>query len=329
MSNAEPLVAVKNIKKYYPVRQKAFFSGKGKKLHAVDGVSLEIYEGETFGLVGESGCGKTTLARQITGMEKPDQGQILYRGEPLDAQSIRKYRTQIQMVFQDPLSSLNPRRRVYDIIGDILIKNNICGKDETRSKVAGLLSRVGLDGELMYRYPGEFSGGQRQRIAIARAIAPDPKLIICDEAVSALDVSIQMQILELIKKLREELGISCLFIGHGLGAVGYISHRIGVMYLGRIVELASSEELFKDARHPYSRALISAIPYADPEKRNEVQLTKGEVPSAIDLPRGCAYAERCPCSTERCFKERPELTKIGSGEREHLCACFNPAEEGL
>lgn len=329
MSNTEPLVAVKDIKKYYPVRQTAFFAGKGKKLHALDGVSLELYEGETFGLVGESGCGKTTLARQITGMEKPDQGQILYRGKPLDAKRIQKYRTEIQMVFQDPLSSLNPRRRVYDIIGDILIKNNVCGKEEAQSKVAELLSRVGLEEELMYRYPGEFSGGQRQRIAIARAIALYPKLIICDEAVSALDASIQMQILDLIKKLREELGISCLFIGHGLGAVGYISHRIGVMYLGRIVELASSAELFRAARHPYSRALISAIPYADPEKRNKVQLTKGEVPSAIDLPEGCAYAERCPYSTERCFKERPELTKTGTGAEEHLCACFNPIEEGV
>ncbi|MBO6136982.1 MAG: ATP-binding cassette domain-containing protein [Lachnospiraceae bacterium] len=327
MNERKPLLSVKDLKKYYPVKNSALFAANRKVVHAVDGVSFDIYEGETLGLVGESGCGKSTVGRQIVGMEKSDAGELFFRGEKLDKAEFKRQRRQLQMIFQDPTASLNPKRRIYDILSDIMVENGICTRSEARDRVRGLLNEVGLPENAAERYPHEFSGGQRQRIAIARAISLSPRLIICDEPVSALDMSIQAQILNLLKKLQEDLGIAYLFIAHGLGSVRYISHRIAVMYLGRIVELASSAELFKKPCHPYSQALISAVPVADPQRRDSKRIiTSGEVPSSIDLPEGCAFAARCRFATERCRKEIPELKEVKNGGRDgsgHLCACFN------
>ena len=335
MSDREPLLSVRNLKKYYPVKNSAFLASNRKLVHAVDGVSFDIYEGETLGLVGESGCGKSTVGRQIVGMEQSDGGELFFCGKKLDKAEFKRQRAQLQMIFQDPTASLNPRRRIYDIISDIMVGNGVCTRAEARERVNGLLKEVGLPENSSERYPHEFSGGQRQRIAIARALSLSPKLIICDEPVSALDMSIQAQILNLLKELQSRLGVSYLFIAHGLGSVRYISHRIAVMYLGKIVELSSSAELFKNPRHPYSQALISAVPVANPEKRGvKRMITVGEVPSSIDLPEGCAYEARCPYATERCRRERPELVDINGGDgsgNKHLCACFNmeSAREGV
>lgn len=332
MNKNKPLLSVKDLKKYYPVKNSAFFPSNRKKVHAVDGVSFDIYEAETLGLVGESGCGKSTVGRQLSGMETFDEGELIFKGKELNAKEFKKHRSELQMIFQDPTASLNPKKRIYDILADIMLGNKICSKEEVRSRISALLDRVGLSENTFDRYPHEFSGGQRQRIAIARALSLSPKLIICDEPVSALDMSIQAQILNLLKELQESLGISYLFIAHGLGSVRYISHRIAVMYLGKIVELADSAELFKNPLHPYSKALISAVPVADPDRRREKRMiTVGEVPSAIDLPEGCAYAARCPYASDKCRREVPELSEVSSGEddrKKHLCACFNVTKKG-
>ena len=327
MGDREPLLSVRNIKKYYPVKNSAFFAANRKKVHAVDGISFDIFEGETLGLVGESGCGKSTVGRQIVGMEESDAGEVIFCGHRLDRAEYKAHRSELQMIFQDPTASLNPKRRIYDILSDIMIGNGVCTRQESHDRVKELLGEVGLPENAAERYPHEFSGGQRQRIAIARVLSLSPKLIICDEPVSALDMSIQAQILNLLKELQGRLGVSYLFIAHGLGSVRYISHRIAVMYLGKIVELAPSAELFRVPCHPYSQALISAVPMADPSKRDRKRIiTVGEVPSSIDLPEGCAYAARCPRATERCRREQPELKAVGTGgntDSGHLCACFN------
>lgn len=289
------LLSLKGLSKYFNVSS-GFLKGKSGTLKAVDNVSLDIYRGEAFGLVGESGCGKTTLGKMIAGLYTPTSGQIFFDGTDLASlrpRERRHYCKDIQMIFQDPYSSLNPRMTVEEIISEPMIVNKTHSGAEISKRVDKLLSCVGLATSYKNRYPHEFSGGQRQRIGIARAIAVHPKLIICDEAVSALDVSIQAQILNLLSDLRDEFGLTYLFIAHGLAAVKHISDRIGVMYLGSMVEIAPKEAIYDHPLHPYTKALISAIPIMDPLKRKNRILLKGDLPSPIDPPQGCRFASRC------------------------------------
>ena len=327
-TDTQPLLSVRGLKKEYPIKNSALLPSNRKAVHAVDGIDLDLYEGETLGLVGESGCGKSTVGRLLVGVEKPTEGEILYKGENLasmGSRAVSDIRTELQMIFQDSYSSLNPRKRVYDILAEPMVCHKLCMKAEAPLRVEELLAQVGLPKSAARRYPHEFSGGQRQRIAIARALSLNPKIIVCDEPVSALDMSIQAQILNLLKALQDELGISYLFIAHGLAAVHYISRRTAVMYLGKIVETADGGELFKRPLHPYSQALIAAVPPADPTvDMMEGALMQGEVPSAIDLPEGCRFADRCPKACERCRLEEPELKAVsGGGTEGHLVACWN------
>ncbi|MGI6051648.1 MAG: ABC transporter ATP-binding protein [Bilifractor sp.] len=328
----EVILSVRGLKKYFPVPNAGLKPQKRKYVHAVDGVSFDIMKGETLGLVGESGCGKSTVGRLLVGIEKPTEGEVLYRGRDLadmKSREARSVRTELQMIFQDSYSSLNPRKRVYDIISAPMIYHGLADKNTAPEKVRHLLELVGLPENSMRRYPHEFSGGQRQRIAIAKALSLNPNLIVCDEPVSALDMSIQAQILNLLKDLQDELGVTYLFIAHGLGAVHYVSHRIAVMYLGKIVETGSGSEVFRHPFHPYSEALIAAVPVADPTRRGSEDLVpKGEVPSAVDLPEGCRFAARCPYAQERCLHEQPELVNMAApGEPVHEAACFFRPEE--
>ncbi|MDO5301623.1 MAG: ATP-binding cassette domain-containing protein [Tissierellia bacterium] len=311
----EPLVRVENLKKYFKV-------GKGY-LQAVDGINLEIYPGETFGLVGESGCGKSTAGRTMLRLYEPTDGSIFFEGQDISKLSpaqMKQVRQEMQMIFQDPYASLDPRMTVQEIISEPLDIYNIGDAKQRKEKVIQLLKVVGLSGEHAQRFPHEFSGGQRQRIGIARALAVDPKFIICDEPISALDVSIQAQVVNLLKELQTDLGLTLLFIAHDLSMVRYISDRVAVMYLGHIMEVAPSEELYENPLHPYTRALMSAIPVADPEvqKKREIIELQGEVPSPIDPGPGCRFAERCPYADEGCFKERVELREI---TKDHQVAC--------
>ncbi|NLZ80267.1 MAG: ABC transporter ATP-binding protein [Clostridiales bacterium] len=319
----EPLIVVENLKKYYPVKGVGFFNYK-KKVHAVDGVNLEIREGETLGIVGESGCGKSTIGRQMVALEKPTSGRILFNGQDfskISKQGLYEIRTQFQMVFQDSDSSLNPRKQIYDILAAPMIYHNIVNKAGVDREINRILELVGLPQSVKSRYPHEFSGGQRQRIGIAKALSLNPKFIVCDEPVSALDVSVQAQILNLLKELQEEFKLTYLFIGHGLGAVRYVSDRIAVMYLGKIVEIADAEELFKNPMHPYSRALFDASPLPDPRMRERKRIVvSGEIPSAINPPKGCRFHPRCPHAIESCRKIEPVLTSA-SLEGNHLSAC--------
>ena len=323
--NQELLLSLKNLCKYFEIRN-GLFNHKKSYLKAVDNLSLDIYKGEAFGLVGESGCGKTTLGKMIAGLYHPTSGQILFNGTDLAAlnrNDRRRFCRDIQMIFQDPYSSLNPRMTVEEIIAEPMIVNHTHDKAEIGPRVEHLLNCVGLASSYKNRYPHEFSGGQRQRIGIARALAVSPKLIICDEAVSALDVSIQAQILNLLADLKEEFGLTYLFIAHGLAAVKHISDRIGVMYLGSMLEVAPKESIYNDPRHPYTKALISAIPVIDPKKRKERILLTGDLPSPIDPPQGCRFDSLCfmkcnqkdetqilkPCSANHlvdCIKETPD-----------------------
>ena len=325
--NQEILLSLKNLCKYFEIKS-GLFNHKKSYLKAVDNLSLDIYKGEAFGLVGESGCGKTTLGKMIAGLYHPTSGQILFNGTDLASLSRnerRRFCRDIQMIFQDPYSSLNPRMTVEEIIAEPMIVNHTHEKSEIGPRVEHLLNCVGLASSYKNRYPHEFSGGQRQRIGIARALAVSPKLIICDEAVSALDVSIQAQILNLLADLKEEFGLTYLFIAHGLAAVKHISDRIGVMYLGSMLEVAPKASIYDDPRHPYTKALISAIPVIDPKKRKERILLTGDLPSPIDPPQGCRFASRCfmkcnqkdeaqilkPCAPNHlvaCIKETPDLT---------------------
>ena len=318
--NKEYLVEVNNLKQYFPI--KAGF-GKTIPLKAVDGVSFAIKPGETLGLVGESGCGKTTVGRSLLHLYKPTSGDIFYNGQRVDEKSIQSMRKDMQMVFQDPYSSLNPRMTVEDIIGEPLDVHKLyTSKGERRDKILHLMELVGLNAEHATRYAHELSGGQRQRIGIARALATNPKFIICDEAVSALDVSIQAQVINMFEELQDKLGIAYLFIAHDLLVVHHISDRIAVMYLGRVVEIADADELNASPIHPYTQSLLSAVPYPDPKMAKERQriILEGDVPSPLHMPTGCAFRTRCKYATEQCAKECPTLTDRGNG---HQVACWN------
>ena len=316
----EYLVEVIYLIQYFPI-----IAGfvKSFPLKAVDGVSFAIKPGETLGLVGESGCGKTTVGRSLLHLYKPTSGDIFYNGQRVDEKSIQSMRKDMQMVFQDPYSSLNPRMTVEDIIGEPLDVHKLyTSKGERRDKILHLMELVGLNAEHATRYAHEFSGGQRQRIGIARALATNPKFIICDEAVSALDVSIQAQVINMFEELQDKLGIAYLFIAHDLLVVHHISDRIAVMYLGRVVEIADADELNASPIHPYTQSLLSAVPYPDPKMAKERQriILEGDVPSPLHMPTGGAFRTCCKNATEQCAKECPTLTDRGNG---HQVACWN------
>jgi oligopeptide transport system ATP-binding protein len=318
--SSEYLVEVKDLKQYFPIRT-GFM--KTTLLKAVDGVNFGIKPGETLGLVGESGCGKTTVGRTLLRLYKPTGGEIYYDGELITDQNMIKYRPKMQMVFQDPYSSLDPRMTVEEIIGEPLDVHKLCANSkDRRDKILSLMELVGLNAEHATRYVHEFSGGQRQRIGIARALAVDPKFIVCDEAVSALDVSIQAQVINMFEELQEKLGVAYLFIAHDLLVVRHISNRIAVMYLGRVVETADADELSDAPIHPYTQSLLSAVPIPDPKiaKSSSRIILEGDVPSPLNMPSGCAFRTRCRFATEQCAKECPSLTDRGGG---HMVACWN------
>ena len=320
VESGEILLEVKNLKKYYPVRT-GFI--KKTELKAVDDVSFFIRKGETLGIVGESGCGKTTLGRAVLRLEEPTSGDIIYEGESIIGKNMKEYRKKMQIVFQDPYASLDPRKTVSDIIGEAMDLQKLCkSKEERKEKILELMKLVGLNAEFYNRFPHEFSGGQRQRIGIARALAVNPGFIICDEPVSALDVSIQAQIINMLEELQETRKLTYLFIAHDLAIVKHISNRIGVMYLGHMVELAESAELYRSPIHPYTEMLLSAIPIADPDlsaARKRIRL-EGEVPSPLNPPSGCPFRTRCPKAGKACAESMPALREITPG---HFVACHN------
>ncbi|WP_426445892.1 ABC transporter ATP-binding protein [Paenibacillus sp. S-38] len=322
--SAPALLQVEGLKTYYPIRR-GMFSRTVGQIKAVDDVSLHIREGETLGLVGESGCGKSTLGRSIVRLEDPAAGTVRFEGKDitfLPRRELIPVRTRLQMIFQDPYSSLNPRKEIGDTLAEPLLAHHLADRRGVQVRVERLLDLVGLPRSHQRRYPHEFSGGQRQRIGIARALALEPKLIVCDEPVSALDVSIQAQILNLLADLQKELGLTYLFIAHGIGAVKYISTRIAVMYLGKIVELADKEALFRRPRHPYTQALLQAYPPPDPLLRTRKRVVlRGDVPSPADPPAGCRFHTRCPYVQERCRREEPPLSGEAGG---HAAACHFP-----
>lgn len=315
------LLEVEHLKKYFPVH-----GGVTRKItgyyKAVDDVSFSIEAGQTFGLVGESGCGKTTVGKSILRLIEPTDGVVRLDGQDVTQMSpkqLREQRKNMQIIFQDPYSSLNPRMTVESLIAEPMFEHKlVSGKAEAREQVSQLLTKVGLNPKDMHKYPHEFSGGQRQRVMIARAISVCPKVVVCDEPVSALDVSVQAQILNLMQDLQDEMGISYLFIAHGMPVVQHISQRVGVMYLGHLVEVADSMELFLHHTHPYTKALLSAIPNPDPDQPNDFDFVKGEVPSLIDPPPGCLFSNRCPYCTQKCKEEMPQLRQIAPG---HQVAC--------
>lgn len=319
MSN-EYLVEVKNLKQYFPVRNS---SGKLVPLKAVDDVSFAIRPGETLGLVGESGCGKTTVGRSLLRLYKPTAGEVWFDGNLVTDKNMHDYRKEMQMVFQDPYSSLDPRMTVEDIIGEPLDIHKLCkNRAERRERVLELMKTVGLNAEQATRYPHEFSGGQRQRIGIARALAVNPRFIVCDEPVSALDVSIQAQVVNMFEDLQQQLGMAYLFIAHDLLVVHHMSDRIAVMYLGKIMELADSDSVINHPIHPYTESLLSAVPIPDPKIARTRQriVLEGDVPSPMNMPQGCPFRTRCRYATEQCAAECPSLTDRGDG---HFVACWN------
>ncbi|MCT2343703.1 dipeptide ABC transporter ATP-binding protein [Niallia taxi] len=319
---SEPLLEIKNLKKYYPIK-KGVLSKTVGHVKAVDGLDFSIYPGETISLVGESGCGKSTTGRAIVKLDPPTEGSVLFEGKDmadLSKGELRKIRTQMQIIFQDPYSSLNPRKRIGDLLAEPLLAHKLASKEEVSKKVDQMLETVGLTKFHKGRYPHEFSGGQRQRIGIARALMLNPKLIVCDEPVSALDVSIQAQVLNLLKDLQKEFNLTYLFIAHGLGAVKYISDRIAVMYLGKIVELGKTADIFSKPKHPYTQALLSAYPIPNPHLRNRERIVvEGDVPSPANPPKGCRFHTRCPFAASICKEKEPVL----SGDN-HTVACHFP-----
>lgn len=323
---ATPLLQLESVHKYYSIK-KGLFSKTIGHIKAVDGVDLTVFPGETVGLVGESGCGKSTLGRSIVKLEEVSKGKVLFEGKdlaPLPLGQMRGIRRDLQMIFQDPYSSLNPRKRVVDLMTEPLKVLRGMTDGEALRQASWLMEIVGLPLSSLGKYPHEFSGGQRQRIGIARAVALKPKLIVCDEPVSALDVSIQAQILNLLKDLQQEFNLTYLFIGHGLGSVKYMSDRIAVMYLGKIVEFASAKALFEHPKHPYTKALLDAYPVPNPHLRNKERiLLQGDVPSPAAPPTGCRFHTRCPLANHKCKEEEPVLTNNGS-EQNHHYACHYP-----
>ncbi len=322
--NTQPLIEVKNLKQYFNISTGFFQS---KPLKAVDDISFSIREGETLGLVGESGCGKTTAGRTILHLYKPTAGEVIYRGKSIKtAQDIKEFRTKATMVFQDPYSSLDPRMTVADIIGEPLdVHHMYKNAEERREKILELMDHVGLNSEHAARYAHEFSGGQRQRVGIARSLAVNPDFIVCDEPVSALDVSIQAQVINMFDELQEKLNLTYLFIAHDLLVVRHISDRIAVMYLGRMVELADADEIYSRPLHPYTKALMSAVPVPDPKvarANKRVQLS-GEIPSPLNAPSGCPFHTRCPYAAEECKQSMPEFKEVESGR---FVACHRLAE---
>ncbi len=320
----EILIEVRGLKMYFPVTEGIIMTRTVAEVKAVDGIDFYIKKGETLGLVGESGCGKTTTGRCILQLEKATAGEILYNGQDLTKltqKEMSPIREKIQVIFQDPFSSLNPRMKIGDIIGEpIKVHEIISDKDERDNRVRELLSLCGLNPKFSDRYPHEMSGGQRQRVGIARALALNPEFIICDEAVSALDVSIQAQVINLLEDLRDEFGLTYLFISHDLSVIRHLCHRVAVMYLGKIVELADCDELYDNPLHPYTRALLAAVPIPDPtvEAKRAHEVVKGEVPSPINPPSGCVFHPRCPLVVDSCSKAVPEFREIKPG---HWVAC--------
>ena len=315
-----PLLETKDIVKHYPITGGVFLR-QIASVKAVDGVTLNILPGETLGLVGESGCGKSTLGRLILRLEEPTSGDILFQGESIlgyEPKQMRALRQEMQIIFQDPFSSLNPRKNVSHIVGEPLYVHGMTNRHERENRVLELLEVVGLKREHMRRYPHQFSGGQRQRIGVARALALNPKLIICDEAVSALDVSIRGQVINLLQDLQEEFGLTYLFISHDLSVVEHISDRVAVMYLGKLAEVADSETLYKIPLHPYTQALLAAAPVPDPKRKRKRIVLYGDVPSPIDPPPGCRFHTRCPFAKEVCKQQEPPLREV---RPDHLAAC--------
>jgi oligopeptide/dipeptide ABC transporter ATP-binding protein len=326
----QPLVRVTGVKKYFPITQGIIFQREIGRVHAVDGVSLEVAPGETLGIVGETGCGKSTLARLICRLLPVTEGTIEFDGQDithLKGNQLRQLRREIQMIFQDPYSSLNPRKRVGAIIGDPFEIHGLADGKELKKRVQELMETVGLNPEHYNRFPAEFSGGQRQRIGVARALALRPKLVICDEPVSALDVSIQAQVINLLEDLQNEFKLTYIFIAHDLSVVRHVSDRVGVMYLGKVVELSDARRLYAEPKHPYTGALLSAIPVPDPDtaQQRERVILIGDVPSPIDPPSGCRFHPRCPKAQERCVHEDPPLELKAGGD---LAACHFPLEPG-